>query len=346
MRQDLRDDPAVIFIATQIDSDEDSVVGKLHRLWCWADKHTTDGTAPAITPSWVDRYVGKSGFAAAMVDAGWLSFSDSGITFPDFSKHNGQSAKSRAEATTRQRLSRKNRDDGVTGEPRTVLPRPFTRHVTERDGYKCVYCGTQSTPERESSSRRLLSIDHITPESRGGTASVDNLVTCCKPCNNEKNDRTPEEWGVLPTFLQSGVVYENGRVSHKFCDTSVTREEKRREEKSIVSVETISPATASRVKFFPPTVTEVVAFAREEQLCVDGHEFVSFYTSKDWMVGKNRMKDWRAAARGWHSRHMKDQQNARSEHLSANQRREQTTANAFNELLAQAGRLPFSPGSD
>lgn len=233
MRQDLHDDPAVVQIALLIDTEEDSVVGKLHRLWCWADKHTTDGTAPAITSKWVDRYVSKTGFADAMAKAGWISFSADGVTFPSFDIHNGQSAKVRAEASIRQRLSRKNRDEGVTGVARTSIPKPFTRHVLNRDGFTCVYCGTSSDEKTEASRKAVLSIDHIVPESRGGSASVDNLVCCCRKCNSEKNDRTPEEWGLVPTFLQEGVTYLNGVMSQKKCDKSVTREEKRREDISV-----------------------------------------------------------------------------------------------------------------
>lgn len=233
MRQDLGEDPAVVMISTRIDIQEDAVVGKLHRLWCWADKHTTDGTAPAITEKWVDRYVSQPGFAAAMREAGWISFTESGVVFPNFDRHNGQSAKTRAEATIRQRLSRANRDEGVTGVERTAIPRPFARHVLQRDGYQCVYCGRQSTQAKEESRKSILSIDHIIPESRGGSAAVENLACCCKQCNNEKNDRTPEEWGLLPTFLQDGVTYVNGQMSHKNRDTTVTNSspEKRREEK-------------------------------------------------------------------------------------------------------------------
>ena len=232
MRVDLGDDPAVIQIAASLDISEDEVVGKLHRLWAWADRHTTDGTAPAITAKWVDRYVSMSGFAEAMVGAGWISFSDAGVAFPGFERHNGESAKRRVEATLRQRLSRKNRDDGVTGDARTPIPRPFVRHVMARDNYICVYCGVQSSAEREAGKRKLLSVDHIKPIARGGSAAVENLACCCKQCNSEKADRTPEEWGLLPGFLQAGVEYQDGLlVSQKNCDSAVIREEKRREEK-------------------------------------------------------------------------------------------------------------------
>ena len=32
---------------------------------------------------------------------------------------------------------------------------------------------------------------------------------------------------------------------------------------------------------------------------VDPERFVDFYEAKGWMVGKNKMKDWRAAVRNW-----------------------------------------------
>ena len=153
MRADLGDDPSVIHIANVLGMDEDTVVGKLHRLWAWADKHTTDGTAPAITGRRVDKFVSAAGFADAMVSAKWISFSEEGVCFPNFERHNGESAKRRSEATLRQRLSRANRDAGVTGVTRTPIPRPFVRHVLQRDNYRCVYCGTVSDEVRERSHR-------------------------------------------------------------------------------------------------------------------------------------------------------------------------------------------------
>ena len=52
-------------------------------------------------------------------------------------------------------------------------------------------------------------------------------------------------------------------------------------------------------KFVPPTVEEVKAYCDERKNKVDPEAFIDFYESKGWMVGKNKMKDWKAAVRNW-----------------------------------------------
>ena len=51
--------------------------------------------------------------------------------------------------------------------------------------------------------------------------------------------------------------------------------------------------------FKPPTVEEVKAYCIERGNNVDPEAFVDFYESKGWMVGKNKMKSWKAAVRTW-----------------------------------------------
>lgn len=53
-------------------------------------------------------------------------------------------------------------------------------------------------------------------------------------------------------------------------------------------------------RFSPPTKEEVAEYCRVQELTVNADRFVDFYASKDWYVGKNKMKDWKAACRNWH----------------------------------------------
>ena len=54
-----------------------------------------------------------------------------------------------------------------------------------------------------------------------------------------------------------------------------------------------------RTRFSPPTLEELKAYNREKRLHIDCEKFIDYYTSNGWMVGRNHMKDWRAAARNW-----------------------------------------------
>lgn len=55
-------------------------------------------------------------------------------------------------------------------------------------------------------------------------------------------------------------------------------------------------------RFTPPTVEEVAAYCKERGNQVDPESFVNFYESKNWMIGKNKMKNWKAAVITWEKR--------------------------------------------
>lgn len=67
-------------------------------------------------------------------------------------------------------------------------------------------------------------------------------------------------------------------------DTDIDKEEKKRK------------------RFAPPSVSDVSAYCKERNNNVDPEAFVDFYASKGWMVGENKMKDWKAAVRTWERR--------------------------------------------
>lgn len=51
--------------------------------------------------------------------------------------------------------------------------------------------------------------------------------------------------------------------------------------------------------FTPPEIEEVSEYCKIRKNGIDPEKFIDFYTSKGWMIGKNKMKDWRAAVRTW-----------------------------------------------
>lgn len=64
---------------------------------------------------------------------------------------------------------------------------PLNNHeLFRRDGFMCMYCGTQCTEHQ-------LTRDHVAPLSRGGTDVWSNVVAACKSCNTRKGGRRPEQ---------------------------------------------------------------------------------------------------------------------------------------------------------
>ena len=58
----------------------------------------------------------------------------------------------------------------------------------------------------------------------------------------------------------------------------------------------------SSQKFTPPTLIEVKMYISDKNYPVDAEQFVDFYESKNWMVGKTKMKEWKACVRTWAKR--------------------------------------------
>jgi len=63
------------------------------------------------------------------------------------------------------------------------------KNILIRDRNTCQYCA-HVLPSGE------LTLDHVTPRSKGGESIWENLVACCHRCNNHKGSRLPEEAGM------------------------------------------------------------------------------------------------------------------------------------------------------
>lgn len=58
----------------------------------------------------------------------------------------------------------------------------------------------------------------------------------------------------------------------------------------------------SNTRFTPPTFEEVRAYCLERGNAIDPAQFIDYYTANGWKVGRNPMRDWRAAVRQWEAR--------------------------------------------
>lgn len=94
-------------------------------------------------------------------------------------------------------------------------------------------------------------------------------------------------------------------------DTKNTKEKEKTKEKTKTKTrESINGAFAPRSKFVKPTVDEVRAYCKERKNTVNPETFCDFYESKGWKIGKDPMRDWKAAVRTWERREPQSETNA------------------------------------
>lgn len=101
-------------------------------------------------------------------------------------------------------------------------------------------------------------------------------------------------------------------------DQQPTTSKERKESKKDKKVKNINnppiiPPEGKR--FVPPTVEEVRDFCLERNNGIDAEAFVDFYQSKGWYVGKNKMKDWKAAVRTWERSRRKQESDRKADFM-------------------------------
>lgn len=66
-----------------------------------------------------------------------------------------------------------------------------------------------------------------------------------------------------------------------------------------VNVKSNKGGMGGKERFKPPTLEEVSEYCKERNNGINAQSFIDFYESKGWMIGKNKMKDWKACIRTW-----------------------------------------------
>ena len=76
-------------------------------------------------------------------------------------------------------------------------------------------------------------------------------------------------------------------------------------------------------RFTPPSLDEVICYFREKgdlDPTGQGESFFNFYESKGWLVGKTKMKSWKASVSGWMSRNKLNGKKPNNQYLTANEK--------------------------
>lgn len=116
----LQDKPEVFRMSIDLSLDRYSVAGRLMVVWAWADDNVPSSSVAengdatvalgAQQKQLVDAVAGVPGFADSMSAAGWISQRSGSLVFPNFARHNGETAKTRVLAAERMKKSRTERN--------------------------------------------------------------------------------------------------------------------------------------------------------------------------------------------------------------------------------------------
>lgn len=171
--------------------------------------------------------------------------------------------------------------------------------VLDRAGGKCELCGSEDS----------IVIHH----NNGYSNAPEDLLCLCSKCHGLAHSKehgghidiksphcVPPLSPLCPPFVpqMSDKRLENKRIDSR--DRLKEKENKEREKKDTAQALTARTLSNSVKKFSPPSLEELETYCKENKLeYVDAQKFMNYYESNGWRVGRNPMKDWRAAARSW-----------------------------------------------
>jgi len=163
--------------------------------------------------------------------------------------------------------------------------------VIQRDKYKCALCGSIEN----------LCVHHIDgyDENKPQNSNANKMITLCRTCHSNIHAGQAIDEDTLEAidyYIESNeMLPSNGSVTES--NTEIEKDKDKDIDKDIEKEKSKSESKAKR--FTPPTLEEVTAYCIERGNNVDAQHFIDYYTSNGWLVGKNKMKDWKAAVRTW-----------------------------------------------
>lgn len=152
-------------------------------------------------------------------------------------------------------------------------------------GKACPVCGTTMS----SAYLCRPTIQHNFPISKGGKHELGNISVICQSCNASIQDNPTEDLNAEEVV----------RVWDELCQSNVSQVSGKRDTEDRLELGKDRVGKDNNKRFTPPSREEVQAYIAEKGYRVDAERFIDYYTSNGWKVGKNPMKDWKAAVRTW-----------------------------------------------
>lgn len=134
--------PEILAMSAKTGMEPDLIVGKCFRLWAWFDQHTENGNAAGVTLVTLSYAIGNGEanvmFLDALKSVGWVIEDESGVSLPNFDRHNGETAKARALTAKRvaKHKAKSNVDGNATGNAKgnaSSVNSPLPREEKRRE---------------------------------------------------------------------------------------------------------------------------------------------------------------------------------------------------------------------
>lgn len=313
---DIFDDEKILLIESLPDSY--AIITVWFKLLCLAGKQNNSGVFMMGRVAYTDKMLAtifrmkESTVTMALQtfeQFGMIEIIDGVITIPNWGKHQNldqlESKKEYMRGYMREYREKQKRLLGNSKLCENGLPLSEWSAVLDFFNHECAYCGAKDGLEQE----------HIIPVNDGGTYRIGNIVPSCRKCNASKGAKSVDGWygksdAFDPDRLQKINLYRcktNIRDLHKTNVSQADKEEDKEREREGDIEESVPQ---KRKRFVPPTLEEVKAYCQERNNGVDAERFIDYYTSNGWLVGKNKMKDWKAAVRTWERKDGKKQGNS------------------------------------
>ena len=162
----------------------------------------------------------------------------------------------------------------------------------------CICKSGKNEPKGEDAG---VSADKVNSGENEGVSAFDKLMSEIGEENGseslqklrertKENEQEKENFPPYPLYKEKEIDKEN------------------KKENTILISPVVNTETA-RAIFLPPTISEVKEYCEKRKNGINPEQFVNFYQSKGWMIGKNKMKDWKAAVRTWEIQNRKNNGN-------------------------------------
>lgn len=139
--------------------------------------------------------------------------------------------------------------------------------------------------------------------------SVNNRLDRRKDIADKRKAAAEKRWQTAPrkdSESKSNAKAQGKDANAMLCNAIKEKERKGKENKD----NDTNKKDENAKRFTPPLLDEVRNYISEKGYSVDAESFIAFYQSKNWFIGKNKMKDWRAAVVTWEKRSNENKQSS------------------------------------